>query len=165
VGLVNHLGHEICQELEIWTATFYATKNSIPMDSDVEKFAMSMMEKRKKNAPKKLWWQCVYHVKLLITYSKWAATQQALSTYKAGYQLYRTDAVLFFVRHQAASFPFLKIVLFFVRHQAVSFPFGIHYSSSPLFPLTLGPTCSCQLDLSILVNHRPKRVFCCLRSN
>ena len=54
VGLVNHLGHEICQELEIWTATFYATKNSIPMDSDVEKFAMSILEKRKKSEPKKL---------------------------------------------------------------------------------------------------------------
>ena len=70
VGLVNHLGHEICQDLEIWTATFYATKNSIPMDSDAEKFAMSILEKRKKSAPKKLWWwQCVGHVKLLITYS------------------------------------------------------------------------------------------------
>jgi hypothetical protein len=51
---VNHLGHEICQELEIWTATFYATKQSIPMDSDVEKFAMALLEKRAKNAPKKL---------------------------------------------------------------------------------------------------------------
>lgn len=54
MGLVNHLGHEICQELEIWTATFYATKQSIPMDSDVEKFAMQLLEKRAKNVPKKL---------------------------------------------------------------------------------------------------------------
>mmetsp|Transcript_99946 Transcript_99946/g.145989 ORF Transcript_99946/g.145989 Transcript_99946/m.145989 type:complete len:97 (-) Transcript_99946:17-307(-) len=52
VGLVNHLGHEICQELEIWTATFYATRNAIPMDSDVEKFAVQILEKRAKIAPR-----------------------------------------------------------------------------------------------------------------
>ena len=52
VGLVNHLGHEICQELEVWTATFYATKNAIPADSDVERFAGALIEKRAKMASK-----------------------------------------------------------------------------------------------------------------
>ena len=52
MGLVNHLGHEVCQELEVWTATFYAQKNAIPMDTDVEKFAMQMLEKQAKQAAK-----------------------------------------------------------------------------------------------------------------
>jgi len=54
VGLVNHLGHEICQELEVWTATFYAQRNAIPQDTDVEKFAQQLLEKRAAAAPKRL---------------------------------------------------------------------------------------------------------------
>ena len=54
VGLVNHLGHEICQELEVWTATFYAQRNAIPQDTDVEKFAQQLLEKRAAAAPKLL---------------------------------------------------------------------------------------------------------------
>ena len=50
---MNHLGHEICQELEVWTATFYAQRNAIPQDTDVEKFAMQLLEKRAKGAASK----------------------------------------------------------------------------------------------------------------
>lgn len=48
VGLVNHLGHEFSQDLEIWVATFYALKKRIPLDSDVEEFSKELMERRKK---------------------------------------------------------------------------------------------------------------------
>mmetsp|Transcript_18260 Transcript_18260/g.28354 ORF Transcript_18260/g.28354 Transcript_18260/m.28354 type:complete len:98 (-) Transcript_18260:2660-2953(-) len=51
VGLVNHLGHDICQELEVWVATWYATKKNVPTDADVEGFANQVCEKRKKLAP------------------------------------------------------------------------------------------------------------------
>jgi hypothetical protein len=50
IGLVNHLGHEMCQELETWVATFYGTKQRIPLDTDVEAFAEQLIEK--KNADK-----------------------------------------------------------------------------------------------------------------
>lgn len=96
VGLVNHLGHDLCQvllgnsaslwllenfvslaiyhmdhatrpgppkrgmskqerlklmfsqELEVWVATWYATKKSIPTDADVEGFAAQVNERRRK---------------------------------------------------------------------------------------------------------------------
>uniref|UniRef100_A0A6U4JKY3 Uncharacterized protein n=1 Tax=Hemiselmis andersenii TaxID=464988 RepID=A0A6U4JKY3_HEMAN len=48
VGLVNHLGHEFSQDLEVWVATFYANKKKIPLDSDVEEFAKELMERKRK---------------------------------------------------------------------------------------------------------------------
>jgi hypothetical protein len=45
IGLVNHLGHEYCQELETWVATFYGSKSRVPLDSDVEEFADQLLEK------------------------------------------------------------------------------------------------------------------------
>ena len=53
VGLSNHLGHAICQELETWTASFYATKRRVPLDSDVEDFASQLIEKNKGLAEEK----------------------------------------------------------------------------------------------------------------
>lgn len=61
VGLVNHLGHDICQQLEIWVATFYATKESIPRDSDVEAFADQMIERRKKGLTWLLNFICLWY--------------------------------------------------------------------------------------------------------
>mmetsp|Transcript_45348 Transcript_45348/g.110417 ORF Transcript_45348/g.110417 Transcript_45348/m.110417 type:complete len:103 (-) Transcript_45348:206-514(-) len=49
VGLVNHLGAEFSQDLEVWVATFYANKKRIPLDSDVEEFASFLIEKKQKS--------------------------------------------------------------------------------------------------------------------
>jgi hypothetical protein len=52
VGLVNHLGHNYCQQLETWVANFYATKQRIPLDSDVEEFADQLIEKVRMSSEK-----------------------------------------------------------------------------------------------------------------
>ena len=52
IGLVNHLGHEICQQLETWVATFYGTKQRIPLDTDVEEFANQLLEKKRNSSEK-----------------------------------------------------------------------------------------------------------------
>merc|ERR1711966_620400 len=53
VGLVNHLGHDVLQDLEVWTATFYAQRGT-PSDTDVERYATQMLDTRAKNKPKEL---------------------------------------------------------------------------------------------------------------
>mmetsp|Transcript_40247 Transcript_40247/g.95381 ORF Transcript_40247/g.95381 Transcript_40247/m.95381 type:complete len:94 (+) Transcript_40247:123-404(+) len=47
VGLVNHLGHEICQDLEIWVAHFYGHKRQVPTDTDVEAWVHTLIQKRR----------------------------------------------------------------------------------------------------------------------
>ena len=53
MGLVNHLGHDVLQDLEVWTATFYAQRGT-PSDTDVERYATQMLDTRAKNKPKEL---------------------------------------------------------------------------------------------------------------
>ena len=51
MGLVNHLGHDVLQDLEVWTAAFYAQRGT-PSDTDVERYATQMLDTRAKNKPK-----------------------------------------------------------------------------------------------------------------